>query len=233
VALEQVDETLLESRMEFTANVTHELKTPLTSIRGFTDMLTGGLVTDPADQKRFLTMISVETDRLIALINDVLKISELESGSMPPAAERADVRAVAEEVAELLRPTAGDVAITVTGEGAAAIHPGRLREVLLNLAENAVKYNKPQGTVALDVQAEGDKVHLTVTDTGTGIPLEAQPHVFERFYRVDKGRNKKAGGTGLGLAIVKHIVKLYGGDISLESTVGVGTAVTVLLKRAD
>ncbi|MEG0442107.1 MAG: HAMP domain-containing sensor histidine kinase, partial [Oscillospiraceae bacterium] len=136
-------------------------------------------------------------------------------------------------VAELLEPTAGDVSITVTGEDSEAEIPeGRLREVLLNLAENAVKYNKVGGSVTLNVEARGDDVVCTVTDTGLGIPVEAQPHVFERFYRVDKGRNKKQGGTGLGLAIVKHIVLLYGGEISLNSTPGVGTTVTVALPRA-
>ncbi|MEG1578642.1 MAG: ATP-binding protein [Oscillospiraceae bacterium] len=233
VATRQVGETLQNSRMEFTANVTHELKTPLTSIKGFSDMLTGGLVTDEADQKRFLTMISVETDRLIALINDVLKISELESVALPKTGDRTNVKAVAKGVAELLEPTAGDVSITVTGEDSEAEIPeGRLREVLLNLAENAVKYNKVGGSVTMEVEARGDDVVCTVTDTGLGIPVEAQPHVFERFYRVDKGRNKKQGGTGLGLAIVKHIVLLYGGEIALNSTPGVGTTVTVALPRA-
>lgn len=229
-AMEQVDETLQTGRMEFTANVTHELKTPLTSIKGFTDMLTSGMVTDPADQKRFLTMISVEADRLIGLINDVLKLSELESAVIPQPGQRADMALVARDVADLLRPVAGDITLTVEGDSVqAAIPEGRLREVILNLAENAVKYNRPGGSVTIGVEARGDKALLTVADTGIGIPAEAQSRVFERFYRVDKGRSKKVGGTGLGLAIVKHIVQIYGGEISLASVLGQGTTITVTL----
>lgn len=233
-AVAQVDEKLQSSRSEFTANVTHELKTPLTSIKGFADMLSAGMVTDPEDEKRFLTMIGVEADRLIQLINDVLKLSELESAAMSRPDESAPLLATARDVAELLRPTAGDVTVTVTGaECAANISPGRLRELLVNLISNAVKYNVPGGTVTVTAQrAEGDRVSLRVADTGIGIPEEAQCHVFERFYRVDKGRSKKAGGTGLGLAIVKHITALYGGELKLESQVGKGTAITVTLPAA-
>lgn len=233
-AIAQVDEKLQSSRSEFTANVTHELKTPLTSIKGFSDMLTSGMVKDPEDEKRFITMIGVEADRLILLINDVLKLSELESAAVSHPEESAPLRAAADDVAELLRPTAGDVSITVEGEECAAnISPGRLRELLMNLVSNAVKYNVPGGRVTVTVgRAEGDMVRLCVADTGIGIPEEAQPHVFERFYRVDKGRSKKAGGTGLGLAIVKHITALYGGALKLESQVGKGTAITVTLPAA-
>ena len=197
-AIAQVDEKLQSSRSEFTANVTHELKTPLTSIKGFTDMLTSGLVKDPEDEKRFITMIGVEADRLILLINDVLKLSELESVAVSRRTESAPLRATAADVAGLLRPTAGDVTILVEGEECGAnISPGRLRELLMNLISNAVKYNVPGGRVTVTVgRAEGGMVRLCVADTGIGIPEEAQPHVFERFYRVDKGRSKKAGGTG-------------------------------------
>lgn len=234
VAIAQVDEKLQSSRSEFTANVTHELKTPLTSIKGFSDMLTSGMVTDPEDEKRFITMIGVEADRLILLINDVLKLSELESVAISQQSESAPLYSTADDVAELLRPTAGDVTITVEGEECAAnISPGRLRELLMNLVSNAVKYNVPGGRVTVTVgRAEEGKVRLCVADTGIGIPEEAQPHVFERFYRVDKGRSKKAGGTGLGLAIVKHITALYGGELKLESQVGKGTAITVTLPAA-
>ena len=233
-AIAQVDEKLQSSRSEFTANVTHELKTPLTSIKGFSDMLASGMVTDPEDEKRFITMIGVEADRLILLINDVLKLSELESAAIAQGSESAPLRATAEDVAELLRPTAGDVTIAVEGEEcAASISPGRLRELLMNLMSNAVKYNVPGGKVTVTVGgAEDGTVRLCVEDTGIGIPEEAQPHVFERFYRVDKGRSKKAGGTGLGLAIVKHITALYGGTLELESQVGRGTSITVTLPAA-
>ena len=235
VAIARVDEKLQSSRSEFTANVTHELKTPLTSIKGFTDMLTSGMVKNPEDEKRFITMIGVEADRLILLINDVLKLSELESVAISQPEEAAPLRATADDVAGLLRPTAGDVTITVEGEECTAnISPGRLRELLMNLISNAVKYNVPGGRVTVAVgRAEKGKVRLCVEDTGIGIPEEAQPHVFERFYRVDKGRSKKAGGTGLGLAIVKHITALYGGTLKLDSQVGEGTVITVTLPAAN
>ena len=233
-AIAQVDEKLQSSRSEFTANVTHELKTPLTSIKGFTDMLTSGMVKNPEDEQRFITMIGVEADRLIHLINDVLNLSELESVAISQPDDAAPLLATANDVAELLRPTAGDVVVSVAGrECWGNITPGRLRELMVNLVSNAVKYNVPGGKVTITVGATGDgQVRVKVADTGIGIPKEAQPHVFERFYRVDKGRSKKAGGTGLGLAIVKHITALYGGTVTLESEVGRGTTVTVLLPAA-
>ena len=234
VAIAEVDEKLQSSRSEFTANVTHELKTPLTSIKGFTDMILSGIVKDPEDERRFITMIGVEADRLIQLINDVLKLSELETVAISQPAESAEMLSVAQDVADLLRPTAGDVSIEVEGETCTAnISPSRLRELIMNLASNAVKYNVPGGSVTIAVGAtEEDRVYLRVTDTGIGIPEEAQARVFERFYRVDKGRSKKAGGTGLGLAIVKHITVLYGGTIELNSQVGKGTEITITLPAA-
>ncbi len=234
VAIAQVDEKLQSSRSEFTANVTHELKTPLTSIKGFADMLSAGMVQDPADEKRFITMIGVEADRLIQLINDVLKLSELESVAISQPEEAAELLSTARDVADLLRPTAGDVTLAVEGEECrGGISPGRLRELIVNLASNAVKYNVPGGRVTITVgRAERGRVFLRVADTGIGIPEEAQAHVFERFYRVDKGRSKKAGGTGLGLAIVKHITVLYGGTLELKSRVGEGAAITITLPAA-
>lgn len=233
-AMAQVDEKLQSSRSEFTANVTHELKTPLTTIKGFSDMILSGMVADPADEKRFITMISVEADRMIQLINDILKISELETVAISQPNESAPLLQDLREVADLLRPTAGGVTITVEGEECLAnISPKRLRELTMNLMSNAVKYNVPGGSVTAVVgQGEDGKVFLRVSDTGIGIPEEAQSHVFERFYRVDKGRSKKAGGTGLGLSIVKHVVALYGGAIDLKSEVGKGTEITVTLPAA-
>lgn len=234
-AIAQVDEKLQTSRSEFTANITHELKTPLTSIKGFTDMILSGIVKDPEDERRFISMIGVEADRLIRLINDVLKLSELESVAISQPDEAAEILTVVNEVADLLRPTAGDVTITVAGsEQWANISPGRLRELVINLMSNAVKYNVPGGSVAVTAERAGDgMVCLRVKDTGIGIPEEDQPRVFERFYRVDKGRSKKAGGTGLGLAIVKHTTALYGGKIDLKSKPGVGTEITITLPEAN
>lgn len=235
VAVRHVDETLQSARSEFTANVTHELKTPLTSIKGFTDMMASGLVKEPEDQKRFLTMISVEVDRLTKLVDDILKVSELEAVGAVSAGESAEVLDIARDVEDFLAPAAerAQVTLTVTGEVARAAAGGdRVREVALNLMENAIKYNRPGGRVDVSVRREGGRVAFSVADTGIGIPAESQPRIFERFYRVDKGRSRAAGGTGLGLAIVKHIVMLYGGEITLASAVGEGTTITVYLPEA-
>lgn len=228
-------EKLQTARSEFAANVSHELKTPLTSIKGFTDMLSSGMVRNADDQKRFITMIGVEVDRLIELINDVLKISELESVVIPQPDDRADALNVAREATEFLTPAAekAGVTLTVSGEDAAvAVAPARLRELMQNLVENGVKYNVPGGKVDVTVERSDGKVSIAVRDTGIGIPAEAKERVFERFYRVDKGRNRKTGGTGLGLSIVKHITMLYGGTVRLESESGKGTAITVTFTEA-
>ena len=232
VAVRQVDETLQSARSEFTANVTHELKTPLTSIKGFTDMMASGLVKDPEDQKRFLAMISVEVDRLTKLVDDILQVTELETvaGAMP--GESCNLMEVVQETEKFLEPVAKKAKVTLSVEGEAvcgAISADRFKEVALNLMENAVKYNKPGGQVTATLSKEGSEAVFSVKDTGIGIPPESQNRVFERFYRVDKGRSRAAGGTGLGLAIVKHIVALYTGRINLVSTVGEGTTITVRL----
>lgn len=222
-------------RADFTANVSHELKTPLTSIKGFTDMLSSGMVTSAEDQKRFSSLIGVEVDRLIALINDILKLSELESLTMEQGEESAPVLATAQEVRELLDLKAKESDITFTVEGeecSAAISAPRLKEVILNLAENGLKYNRPGGRLTVTVTPGTNQVTLQVADTGLGIPAEDQARVFERFYRVDKGRCRKDGGTGLGLAIVKHIVALYHGSIELKSQVDVGSTFSITLPKA-
>ena len=222
-------------RSEFTANVSHELKTPLTSIKGFTDMLSSGMVTDPSDQKRFLTMIGVEVDRLIDLINDILKLSELESVTIDQSEERSPVLQAARETAELLSPTAREagVALSVEGGDAVVAMPmSRLKELLFNLMGNGVKYGKPGGFVRTSVTLRDGFAVIRVEDNGIGIPEEAQARVFERFFRVEKGRARKNGGTGLGLAIVKHITQLYGGSVTLDSQVGKGSIFTVTLPAA-
>lgn len=221
------------ARSEFTANVSHELKTPLTSIKGFSDMLAAGMVMDGEDQKRFLTMIGVEVDRLISLINDILELSELESVTIDQPRESASPLEVAGEVKNLLAAQAADrgAVITVSGqEGNVRIPLQRLKELLLNLMENAVKYGRDSGgRVDVAVSRAADSMEITVSDDGIGIPKEAQSRVFERFYRVDKGRSRQNGGTGLGLAIVKHICRLYGGSVSVESVPGEGSVFTVVL----
>ena len=219
-------------RSEFTANVSHELKTPLTSIKGFTDMLSSGMVTSPADQKRFITMIGVEVDRLIDLINDILKLSELESVAIDQTEERSAVLDAARETASLLEPSAKAAGVTLAVEGESVtvgVPMSRLKELLFNLMGNGIKYSENGGTVTTRVRVEDGKAVISVEDHGIGIPEEDQSRVFERFYRVEKGRARKNGGTGLGLAIVKHITQLYGGTVGLESQVGKGSTFTVIL----
>ena len=219
-------------RSEFTANVSHELKTPLTSIKGFTDMLSSGMVTSPADQKRFITMIGVEVDRLIDLINDILKLSELESVAIDQTEERSAVLDAARETASLLEPSAKAAGVTLAVEGESVtvgVPMSRLKELLFNLMGNGIKYSENGGTVTTRVHVQDGKAVISVEDHGIGIPEEDQSRVFERFYRVEKGRARKNGGTGLGLAIVKHITQLYGGTVSLESQVGKGSTFTVIL----
>ena len=219
-------------RSEFTANVSHELKTPLTSIKGFTDMLSSGMVTSPADQKRFITMIGVEVDRLIDLINDILKLSELESVAIDQTEERSAVLDAAHDTASLLEPSAKAAGVTLAVEGESVtvgVPMSRLKELLFNLMGNGIKYSDNGGTVTTRVHVQDGKAVISVEDHGIGIPEEDQSRVFERFYRVEKGRARKNGGTGLGLAIVKHTTQLYGGTVSLESQVGKGSTFTVIL----
>jgi len=221
-------------RSEFTANVSHELKTPLTSMKGFTDMLSAGIVQE-ADRPQVYTLIGVEVDRLISLINDILKLSELENAAIDAPAGPASPLETAKEVRQLLAAEAErkNIALAVRGEaGEAKISPERMKELLLNLMENAVKYGREGGGVEVTVGREGENMTVAVADDGIGIPPEAQPHVFERFYRVDKGRSRQSGGTGLGLAIVKHICQLYGGTVALRSTPGEGSVFTVTLPAA-
>ena len=173
-------------------------------------------------------------DRLIDLINDILKLSELESVAIEQCEERADVLEAAKAAETLLSQAAASAGITLSVAGMpaeAAIPAGRLKELMLNLMENGVKYNEPGGRVDVRVSADERFVTATVSDTGIGIPEEARQRIFERFYRVDKGRARKNGGTGLGLAIVKHILQLYGGSVSVESEPGRGSAFTVKLPR--
>ena len=199
-------------------------------------MLSSGMVASPEDQKRFITMIGVEVDRLIDLINDILKLSELESVAIDQCEERSDALTVANDAAALLAPSAkaADITLTVSGTSAqVAVPQSRLKELLLNLMSNGIKYTEKGGKVDTTILQQDRQVVISVRDNGIGIPPEAQSRVFERFYRVDKGRARKHGGTGLGLAIVKHITQLYGGTVSLESEVGKGSTFTVTLPLAQ
>jgi len=217
-------------RREFTANVSHELKTPLTSISGISDMLMNGIVA-PEDIKGFAGDINKESARLITLVNDIIKLSELDEGAYSTETdEKVNLLKTAAEVKERLEAIAAkkNVKIAVTGEDAEITGGESLVfEMLYNLCDNAVKYNKENGNVTVSVGTSEGAPFVTVKDTGIGIPPEYTDRIFERFFRVDKSRSKESGGTGLGLSIVKHIAMSLGADIRVESAVGKGTEITV------
>lgn len=217
-------------RREFTANVSHELKTPLTSISGISDMLMNGIVA-PEDINGFAGDINKESARLITLVNDIIKLSELDEGAYSTETdEKVDLLKTAAEVKERLEKIAAkkNVKIAVTGEDAEITGGESLVfEMIYNLCDNAVKYNKENGNVTVSVGRSEGAPFVTVKDTGIGIPPEYTDRIFERFFRVDKSRSKESGGTGLGLSIVKHIAMSLGADIRVESAVGKGTEITV------
>ncbi len=207
-------------RREFTANVTHELKTPLTSISGYAEIIASGLAR-PDDVQGFAAKIQKESGRLLSLIGDIMKLSQLDENASDEDFTNVDVSVVASEVAEDLRSNAEKSGITIMTEVTprAVIQGSRskLYELIYNLCDNAIRYNKPDGSVVISTKIEDGHTILKVSDTGIGIPEKHQSRIFERFYRVDKSRSKETGGTGLGLAIVKHIAELHGGKVLVES----------------
>jgi two-component system phosphate regulon sensor histidine kinase PhoR len=216
-------------RREFSANVSHELKTPLTSIAGFAELLINGVAKEE-DKTAFLQKIKAESDRLSQLVEDIMLLSGLDEGQGAAALENIELAQAAFEVKELLaqRAEQNGVKINITADNSAVkANYSHMRELLFNLMDNAVKYNKPGGTVDVSIREQDGHAVLTVSDTGLGIPKAELARIFERFYRVDKSRSKKLGGTGLGLAIVKHICMRYGAKIELESKEGVGTKISV------
>ena len=217
-------------RREFTANVSHELKTPLTSILGTSDMLRSGVV-QPGDVAHFAGNIHKETSRLIDLVSDIIRLSRLEEGAEPMARQPVALQALAQSVLLRLQDKAAAAGVTLAVEGEEleiSAVPRVADELLFNLCDNAVQYNRPGGAVTVSTLLREGRPTLTVRDTGIGIPPEHQSRVFERFYRVDKSHSKRGGGTGLGLSIVKHAAAACGADLRLESKVDVGTTVTVI-----
>ena len=216
-------------RQDFTANVSHELKTPLTAISGYAELIENKMVTE-VQSVSFAGEIRKNADRLLTLINDIIRLSELDHTELATGLESMDLYELAKECAEGLKVNAARRGIQFVFEGNSCVIRGNkdmLREVIENLCENAIRYNNEGGEVVLFVgEKEGHPV-LSVEDNGIGIPLEHQERIFERFYRVDKSRSKATGGTGLGLAIVKHIVAIHDANIDLNSEVGRGTIVTV------
>ena len=216
------------NRREFTANVSHELKTPLQGIIGSAELLENGLVKQE-DVPRFIGHIRSEAQRLVTLIGDIIRLSQLDEGEPMPA-EPVELLALAREAAESLQSAAAARNVTVTVEGEPVELTGVRRllyEIVFNLCDNAIKYNTDGGRVQVTVTKENETAAVTVRDTGIGIPPDQQDRVFERFYRVDKSHSKASGGTGLGLSIVKHAVQYHHGAIHLQSEVGKGTEIRV------
>jgi two-component system phosphate regulon sensor histidine kinase PhoR len=220
-------------RKEFVANVSHELKSPLTSIQGLTETLLGGAVHDPTSNHRFVQLIAEDTSRLSRLIDDLLSLSQIESRASPLKLDAVELKPLVESVVASLQRGIEQRRLTVNlaipSGLAARADAGRMRQVFVNLIDNAIKYNKEGGAMTVSAAQEHARVVITVADTGIGIPEQDLPRVFERFYRVDKTRSRELGGTGLGLSIVKHIVESLGGIVSVTSELGRGSAFSFTL----
>ncbi|MFA7131658.1 MAG: ATP-binding protein [Bacilli bacterium] len=214
-------------RSEFFANASHELKTPLTSIKGFNDLV--ALKSKDASIKKYSSHIDKETARMLTVINDMLNLSKLESGVETNRLE-IDLRAVADDVANSLRPLANekDILLTVCGEGSVFADREHMYELIKNLVENGIRYNNKGGAVEISIVATSKGTTLSVKDNGIGIDVEHHSRIFERFYRVDKSRSRNTGGTGLGLSIVKHICEHYKAQLLIKSKLGVGTEISVV-----
>ena len=225
-----------ELRREFTANVSHELKTPLTSISGIAEIMQSGMV-KPEDIQSFAGDIYQEAQRLIALVEDIIRLSRLDEGAESLEREPVNLLSVAQDVARRLDSAAQKAGVTLKVMGLSVEVrgiPSVLDEMVYNLCDNAIKYNHPGGTVNVTVApADDGSAEVTVEDTGIGIPVEDQSRVFERFYRVDKSHSKEIGGTGLGLSIVKHGASLHGAQIHMDSQVGRGTSVQLLFPHHE
>jgi two-component system phosphate regulon sensor histidine kinase PhoR len=225
---------LEQMRTEFVASVSHELRTPLTAVRGFTETLLEGAMMDQAKAEHFLKIIADETRRLSALIDDLMDLSRLELKRANLNVGPVDLTHLVTETMVGLKPRldkAGLVLVVDLPEATAQVSGDRdrLRQVLLNLVDNAIKYTPSGGKITVRVIRLTEKARLEVTDTGRGIPTQELARIFERFYRVDKARTRSQGGTGLGLAIVKHIVELHGGHVGAQSEPGKGTTISVTL----
>jgi len=217
------------NRREFTANVSHELKTPLTSIRGYAEIIRDGIV-KPEDIPEFSDRIYKEADRMLEMVNDIMSLSHLDEGLSEEKYEETDLFKIVTEVAEKFKPMAAKKNIQILTEGETSIIwgvPRLIYEIVYNLVDNAIKYNRERGTVRLSVKMDRQFATLRVSDTGIGISKEDQARVFERFYRVDQSHNRDSGGTGLGLSIVKHAAMVHRAKVELSSQINVGTTITV------
>ena len=217
-------------RREFSANVSHELKTPLHTISGCAEILANGIV-KPADVPHFALQIQSEAKRMIKLVEDIIKLSHLDEGAEDMQREPVDLKTIAGSTVENLKPAAKEAGVELSVDGDSAVITGipqLLEAIVYNLCENAIKYNRPGGYVKVTTRKTEKSVVLTVEDNGIGIPEEQQERIFERFYRVDKSHSKEVGGTGLGLSIVKHAAALHNASISMHSALGEGTCISIV-----
>ena len=220
-------------RQEFTANVSHELKTPLTAISGYAELIETGLAGEN-EVRRFAKEIHRSSKRLLTLINDIIRLSELDSDHLQLSLSEVDLYSLAQNCVETLKVNANSHGIKIASHGEKAIvhaDVGMMEELLFNLCDNAIRYNRLGGRVDVSVERQENQTVLSVKDTGIGIPEESQERIFERFYRVDKSRSKLTGGTGLGLAIVKHIVAQHHARLELQSEVGTGTEIKIFFEE--
>ncbi|MFP4199671.1 MAG: sensor histidine kinase [Halanaerobium sp.] len=223
-------------RNDFVANVSHELRTPLTSMVGYLDTLLESDIEDPETRDRFLKIIKEETDRLSILIKDLMNLSKIESQSFDLKSE--NLEKVVTKVTNLMEKNAKDKNIdfeVIIADNLPLVYmvQEQIKQVLINLIDNAIKYTPAGGQVKVEVLQEGDKVYFSVKDTGMGIPKSDQERIFERFYRVDKARSRSLGGTGIGLSIVRNIVKQHGSEIQVKSREGVGSEFSFYLNVAE
>ena len=227
------EEIAMKMKQAFFSNASHELKTPLTSIQGYAELLDSNLIQDPKQKEVFVDRILNETRNMTRLINDILEISKLENHQTSVTMTNLKLDLVIEDLFHTLTPLANDRDIKlIYTEHDQEFYADldQMNQLLINLLSNSVKYGKDGGFVKIDFKTQTEGIQIVVEDDGIGIPEEDLPHITERFYRVDKGRTKTIEGTGLGLAIVKHIVQMYEGDLTIESKLGVGTKTTIFLK---
>jgi two-component system phosphate regulon sensor histidine kinase PhoR len=226
-------ERLERVRQEFLSNISHELRTPLTSILAYVETLEDSAIDDPENNHRFLAVIRRNAERMHALIADIAELSQIETGNISLDVRDVRLSPVVDETFTTLSSKASDRRIVLVNEVASdtTVHvdPMRLEQMLTNLIDNAIKFNRESGTVTVSVSFESDRSFVSVSDTGDGIVPENLNRIFERFYRIDRGRTRNVGGTGLGLAIVKHLARLHGGDVSVSSILGRGTTFSLEL----
>jgi two-component system phosphate regulon sensor histidine kinase PhoR len=226
-------ERLERVRQEFLSNISHELRTPLTSILAYVETLEDGAVDDPEHNRRFLGVIRRNAERMHSLIADIAELSQIETGNVSLDVKDVRLSSLVEEIFAAVSSKAAvrniDLVNSIDADTVVRADPTRLEQMLTNLVDNAIKFNRQGGSVSVTFATDKDRSLISVADSGEGIVPENLQRIFERFYRIDRGRTREVGGTGLGLAIVKHLARLHGGEVFVASTLGHGTTFTVEL----